>query len=220
MTIRSCLLVSTLAVGVGSCGGGDATTKTVVQTVSQTPAATPPATATASTPSEPATAAPSAAAAAVANLPDGAVALQGSFRMKVVRVANNNFLIPGQQNDEKGAARLWVAETQCAAGACRVRLRRELPSGGFERSTLKQGADARSFGETAKIQKKYCGNPDTSSGPAIKRTSVHISAVEDRAGQPTAIRIGGFVTLSQTCATGGARLAGHSTLAFRGTLEG
>ena len=198
---RHLALATVLAAGLAGCGGDSAKTVTV--------AAPPPAGDTAtSAPTTPAVAMP-------AGLPDGAIAVEGKYAMRIAKHGGSQF-ISSDEDGHENDRRQWVAKTTCAS-ACTVQLRRELPNGAFETVTLDPvEGDRTRYASEATIDQDVCARKP--SGSATRRVSVKASATRDVDGKALAIRLDGYVVVSQRCDVfdRGAELQ-KDTVQYRGT---
>jgi hypothetical protein len=194
------------AAGLG-CGSDDegARTVTVTRTVVQT--VTAPAAVAA-----PDTTATAPAAGAAEPLPDGVVAIEGTYAMEEREddyFGENTVVEDGFDSD-------WIFETTCAGSECTVSLRRELRDGTFKNLTLEpvEGRDgvyeARSAGRTD------CATGDDRPD-ARQRYSIRVNKTEDLAGRPTATVLDAYYSERTT----GCELSSPAggTVSFRGSLR-
>ena len=188
MRVRGGVLVAAALTAIAGCGGDS--TKVVTKTVVQPPPDQ-------STPATQSVAAPPARdQKPPANLPAGAIAIQGRYTMRIARLHDSGYL-KGIDDGREDDARLWVATTACAT-RCTVKLRRELDNGAFETVMLDpvEGDPTRYAGE-AKLDEDYCNvNPV---GAAVRRISVKASATRDVDGKAVAIRLDGYHVVRQRC---------------------
>lgn len=196
MIARVTTVLALAALALAGCGGSDKT-KTIVRTVVKTEVAAP------TTPTVPTatettdtTTAPAETPDPVADLPAGTPALQGEFDMTVKSSRSETFI---DVNEDEGDERKWFATMRCDGERCTVDLRRELPQGGFKTVTLRQdGDDRRRYAANSTGGEDVCTTIKPA-GPPAQRLSVRVTGTQDVAGQETATRLDGYLTVRQTC---------------------
>lgn len=187
------------ALAIAGCGGGDDKPTTVVKTVVQAPTQ-PTAAPTAPAPtSVPTTATPAEQPDPVANLPEGTPAVSGEFAMEIRSSEEDTFI---SSDEDEGEERKWFAAMACDGTDCTVELRRELPQGGFKTLTLREDGDPRRYAANSVGGADACGNKSGTfgpKGPPRQRLSIRITGTQDVAGQETATRLDGYLTVQQRC---------------------